>query len=57
MGIQAKILCSDDTGENKMLQKALESEESNIDLQYTTAGKFISALPLIYLHVEISGGL
>ena len=38
MGIQVKILWSDNAGDNKALQKALEDEEFNIDFQYTAAG-------------------
>ena len=38
MGIQLKMLRSDNAGENKALQKALEGEEFNINFQYTAAG-------------------
>ena len=39
MGIQVKMLQSDNAGENKALQKALEDEEFNIDFQYTGVGR------------------
>ena len=38
MRIQVKMLQSDNAGENKALQKALEDEEFNINFQYTAAG-------------------
>ena len=38
MGIQVKMLCSDNSGEEKMLQKSFEKEEFNINFQYTAAG-------------------
>ena len=38
MGIQVKILWSDNMGENTALQKALEGAEVNINFQYTAAG-------------------
>ena len=38
MGIQLKLLQSDNAEENKSLKKALESEEFNIDFQYSAAG-------------------
>ena len=37
MNIQVKNLRMDNAGENKLLQKALEEEEFNINFQYTTA--------------------
>ena len=38
MGIQVKMIQSDNTGENKALQKALEGKEFNISFQYTATG-------------------
>ena len=38
MGIQVKMPQKYNAGEIKVLQKALESEEFNINFQYTAAG-------------------